>query len=215
MSAAKLPGADGVDLYWLPLGAGDNTHCVRTNGRIFEAVTASLAHRRRCDLYHAALEVRYAADRYVIEMAPVWSLDAPDRGTVSVGPVGLAWLGRFRIFRYEVRCWRDGVVPDIAEAVESPVRMSADPRMARAVLDLAPRFPTATWGRDEMRTGDMWNSNSLVSWLLRLSGHDVTTLDPPPGGRAPGWAAGLQVAARQLAAGLEPERPRHGADRLG
>jgi hypothetical protein len=22
--------------YWLPLGAGDNTHCLRINGRIFE-----------------------------------------------------------------------------------------------------------------------------------------------------------------------------------
>ena len=29
-----------VDLYWLPLGAGDNTHCVRTNGRVFERLSA-------------------------------------------------------------------------------------------------------------------------------------------------------------------------------
>ena len=63
--------AASVDLYWLPLGAGDNTHCVRTNGRIFEAITARYERRGRCDLYHAALEVGLGDDRFVIEMAPV------------------------------------------------------------------------------------------------------------------------------------------------
>ena len=46
----------GVDLYWLPLGAGG--HSVRLNGRLFEAVAAGVQHRRTFDLYHAALEVR-------------------------------------------------------------------------------------------------------------------------------------------------------------
>jgi len=45
-----------VDLYWLPLGAGD--HFVRFNGRVFEAVAARLAHRSTCDLHHSALELR-------------------------------------------------------------------------------------------------------------------------------------------------------------
>jgi hypothetical protein len=96
-----------VDLYWLPLGAGDNTHCVHINGWIFELLSARLEHRERLELYHSALEVRLGADRFVIEMAPVWSTDAPDRGVVCGGPVGLRWLGRSRLFRYEVRCWRD------------------------------------------------------------------------------------------------------------
>ena len=52
---------------WLPLGAGDNTHCVRTNGRIFEWITARTQHRPSCDLYHAALELRLHGDRFVIE----------------------------------------------------------------------------------------------------------------------------------------------------
>jgi len=185
-----------VDLYWLPLGAGDNTHCVRTNGRVFEWATARYQHRERCDLYHAALQVRVGGDWFTVEMAPVWSTDAPDRGVVCEGPVGLRWLGGARLFRYEVRCWRDGVIPDAAEAVDSPRRLSTDPGRAQRVLSLAPRFPTATWGRDELGTGDMWNSNSLVSWLLARSGHDVTSVNPPPHGRAPGWAAGLVVAAR-------------------
>jgi hypothetical protein len=32
-----------VDLYWLPLGAGG--HSVRLNGRVYEAVAASLGRR--------------------------------------------------------------------------------------------------------------------------------------------------------------------------
>ena len=186
-----------VDLYWLPLGAGDNTHCVRTNGRLFEWATARHQHRERCDLYHAALEVRVGAERFVIEMTPVWSTDAPDRGVVCEGPVGLRWLGGSRLFRYEVRCWRDGVIPDIADAVESPRRLSTDPARAERIMSLAPTFPTATWGRDELGTGDMWNSNSLISWLLARSGHDLSSVRPPVHGRAPGWDAGIVVAERR------------------
>jgi hypothetical protein len=42
----------------------------------------------------------------------------------------------------------------------------------------------------------MWNSNSLVAWLLAHSGHDMKTIRPPEHGRVPGWSAGLVVAAR-------------------
>nr|WP_246378164.1 hypothetical protein [Nocardioides ginsengisegetis] len=180
----------------MPLGAGDNTHCVRTNGRIFEWVSAHLERRERCDLYHAALEVCLGSEAFVIEMAPVWSLDDPDRGVVCEGPVGLGWLGRSRMFRYEVHCWRNGVIPDVDEAVDSPQRLSTDPGRAQRLLALLPSFPNATWGRDDLGAGEMWNSNSLVSWLLASSGHDMNTLEPPAHGRAPGWAAGLVVASR-------------------
>lgn len=107
----------GVDLYWLPLGAGDGAGCVRASGRLFESFAARREHRATCDLYHAALAVRLDGQRFVIEMAPVWSTDAPDRGVVCEGPVGLRSLGRFRLFRYEVRRWRGGVIPDVAAAV--------------------------------------------------------------------------------------------------
>jgi len=70
------------------------------------------------------------------------------------------------MFRYEVRRWREGRIPDIDEAVESPQRLSSDAGTARRVLDLVARVPTMTWGRDELATSDMWNSNSVVSWLL-------------------------------------------------
>jgi hypothetical protein len=183
-----------VDLYWLPLGAGGRF--VRWNGRIFEAVAARLQHRGRRDLYHSALEVHLAGDRYVIEQAPVWNLREADRGVVCEGPVGFRWLGRSPLFRYEVRRWRDGVIPDRDEAVDSPRRLSADAGRAQRVLDLVAAFPTATWGRDEQRTGEMWSSNSLIAWLLARSGHDTGAITPPAHGRAPGWHAGLSVAAR-------------------
>lgn len=191
---------DGVILYWLPLGAGDTTHCVRTNGRVFEALVAGFQHRRRCDLYHSALEVRLDGERFVIEMAPVWGNEEPDRGVVAEGPVGLRWFGRSRFFRYEVRRWRDGVIPDRSEAVDSPRPLSAEPALAEQVLELVPSVPTVTWGRDELHTGEMWNSNSLVSWLLARTGHDTAAAQPPPRGRAPGWDAGLVVASRDALA---------------
>ena len=186
-----------VDLYWLPLGAGG--HCVRANGLMYEAVAARFAGRERRALYHSALEVHLSGARFVIEMAPVWNTPDPSRGVVGEGPVGMRALGRFRLFRYEVRCWRDGCIPDVVEAVDSPQQLSHDADLARPILELLPEFPRRTWGADEQRTGDMWNSNSLVSWLLARSGHDVTALVPPAGGRAPGWTAGLVVAACQAA----------------
>lgn len=190
-----MPTTDtGVDLYWLPLGAGGRF--VRSNGRLYEALAARLEHRDRSDLYHSALEVRMAADRYVIEQAPVWNMDQVDRGVVGEGPVGAPWLGRFRLFRYEIRRWHDGVIPDRDEAVDSPRRVSTEPGMAQLLLSLVPSFPTATWGRDEQDTGEMWNSNSLTAWLLARSGHDTGTIAPPARGRAPGWGAGLTVAHR-------------------
>jgi hypothetical protein len=185
-----------VELYWLPLGADDASGCVRWNGRIFEAVAARGQHRRPCDLYHSALMVRVGGARYAIEMAPAWDSREPGRGVVGEGPVGLPWLGRSRFFRYEIRRWRDGAIPDIAEAVDSPRNLDTDADRAGQLLDLVPAFPTVTWGRDELRAGEMWNSNSLIAWLLVRSGHQAGTIAAPADGRAPGWSAGLTVAAR-------------------
>jgi hypothetical protein len=185
-----------VDLYWLPLGAGG--HSVRLNGRVFEAVAARLERRQPCDLYHSALEVVVPEGRFVIEQAPVRDRNGWERGVVVEGAVGSRWAGRFRIFRYEVRCWCGGAIPDADEAVESPRRLTDDPDVARRVLDLAPSVPTPVWGRDELGGGEMWNSNSVISWLLAGSGLPVESISLPAGGRAPGWSAGLVVARRTL-----------------
>jgi hypothetical protein len=187
---------DAVDLYWLPLGAGDNTHLVRVNGRSYEALLAAWQRRPARELYHAALVVHLDGERWAVEMGPVWGNDAPDRGVVASGPVGLRGLGRARLFRYEVRCWRGGVIPDATEAVGGPQRLSLDPAVAKEVLAQAAQVPVATWGRDELGAGEMWNSNSIVAWLLARSGLDAGSLHPPNGGRAPGWQAGVVVAGR-------------------
>jgi hypothetical protein len=167
------------------------------NGKIFEAGAAQLQGRERRDLYHSALQVHVPEGRYVIEQAPVGTGDPAERGVVAVGAVGARLAGRFRLFRYEIRCWRDGVIPDVAEAVASPLRLTDDPDRARRLLELVPRAPTPTWGRDELDAGEMWNSNSIVSWLVVRSGLDVDAIELPPRGRAPGWDAGIVVARRQ------------------
>jgi hypothetical protein len=190
-----LESDTGVDLYWLPLGAGG--HSVRMNGRIFEAVAARLERRMPCDLYHAALEVLVPEGRFVIEQAPIPDGNGRERGVVAEGAVGSRRAGRFRIFRYEVRRWRGGIIPDVYEAVASPQRLTDDPDVARRVLDLVPHVPRAVWGRDELAAGEMWNSNSVIAWLIARSGLTEELIQPPPGGRAPGWHAGLVVARRQ------------------
>jgi hypothetical protein len=199
----------GIDLYWLPLGAGGNF--VRLNGRVYEAIEATLQRRPRYHLYHSGLEVFVPEGRYTIEQTPA-SAHGEQRGVVGIGPIGTKWLAaRVPIFHYELRRWRDGVIPDVDEAVESPLRLSDDPAQARRLLELAPEVPFLVWGRDELRVHEMWNSNSQISWLLARTGIDVDSIKPPAGGRAPGWHAGLVAAGRDLT--CHPESSATNAER--
>jgi hypothetical protein len=186
-----------LDLYWIPLGAGNRV--VQFSGRTFEAIAARWGRRSPCDLYHSALVASLGADEYFIEMTPVpgGSRAPTDRGVVAVGVVGTAWVRRLRIFRYEIRRWRNGTIPDLAAAVGDPVRVSNEERDVAAALDAVPGVPTPVWGRDELRAGEMWNSNSVVSWILAVSGLLDRVDGPPPAGRAPGWDAGVAVASRE------------------
>src|SRR4029453_2243632 len=149
-----------------------------------------------CDLYHSALEVYVPEGRFVIEQAPAWG-ESGGPGVDAEGAGGARTAGRLRLFRYEVRRWRDGVIPDVAEAVESPRRLSDDPDHARRLLELVPQVPTPVWGRDELRAGEMWNSNSTISWLIARSQLDIDSVEPPRGGRAPGWRARIVIARRR------------------
>jgi hypothetical protein len=185
-----------VDLYWLPLGAGG--HFVQMNGRIYEALVAWRAKRPRRDLYHSALIVTVPAGKFVIEQAwPIPSGDKSRRGVVAEGPVATRAAHSLRLLRYEVRRWPDGVIADIDEAVASPQRLTGDVVVAERLLELVSEVPTPVWGRDEIGAGEMWNSNSLISWLIVRAALDVDTFQPPTGGRAPGWDAGVILARRQ------------------
>jgi hypothetical protein len=186
-----------IELYWLPLGAGG--WLVRLNGRLYEAIHALLERRRPLDLYHSALIVRVPEGGFVIEDAwPIPDADgATSHGVAVEGPVGSRWMAHWRVFRYEVRRWQDGIIADAGEAVASPQLLSDDPLMARRLLDLVGSLPSPVWGRDELKTGEMWNSNSVIAWLLAQSGLPTDAIRPPTGGRAPGWQAGLVTAHRQ------------------
>jgi hypothetical protein len=190
-----------VDLFWIPLGAGG--HSVRFNGRVFEAIAAARERRPRYDLYHAALVVELEGERYTIEVAPSPDNDRASRGVVATGAVGSRYLGWWRVFRYDVRRWHGGSIPDLAEAVGARRRLTSDPHVARRLLDVLATIPTPVWGRDELHAGEMWNSNSVIAWTLATAGLPTDSLQPPPGGRAPGWSSGLRVA-RRAGAGARP-----------
>ncbi|HEY5875202.1 MAG TPA: hypothetical protein VIT64_07880 [Ilumatobacteraceae bacterium] len=188
-----------LDLYWIPLGAG--ARVVRISGATYEAI-ASIAQRRpRRALYHSALIATIGDETTVIEMAPIPDTRGRrERGVGAEAPVGTRWAGRFRMFRYEIRRWPNGVIPDLPYAVSSPVRIADEPGAVHRVLELVPLVPTPVWGRDELGVGEMWNSNSVTSWVLTRAGLDAEAGVPPNGGRAPGWDAGVRTAHRQLGA---------------
>jgi hypothetical protein len=191
----------GIDLLWIPLGAG-GSGWVRVNGLVYERLRALVERRRPLDLYHTALLARVPDGEYVIEtVLPSPDGDAAARGVVVVGPMFSRWLGWMRLFLYEVRCWRDGVLPDAADAVGGPRRVSRDRGQAEALLDATRSIPRLVWGRDELGTGEMWNSNSVISWLLTKSGVPIDEIQPPHNGRGPGWDAGVIVAKREGAPG--------------
>lgn len=201
-TSAATSGANatiGVDLYWIPLGAGG--HLVRFNGIVFEALSARWQHRPRCDIYHSALVIRLGSTEYAVEMTPVPDDDGGTRGVVAEGAVGLRALRRLRVFRYEVRRWPSGNIPDLQYAVASPIRVSDDPVVTGRIFTLLQEVPTPVWGRDELGAGEMWTCNSVISWVLSVAGIDMSVVATPTNARAPGWNAGRTVAARRQRVG--------------
>ena len=162
-----------VDLHWVPLGAG-GPKIVRATGRVYRALTGAAP-------YHSALTAEVDGVPWTIEVAPSPDENQASRGVVATGAVGARLAGRLRVFRYEVRCWRDGIIPDLDHAV-ARIRLTEDPDTVRRVLELVRSVPTPVWGL-------RWNSNSMVAWVLSHAGL-AEGITPPPGGRAPGWDAG-------------------------
>jgi hypothetical protein len=176
----------GVDLYWIPLGAG--AHVVRWTGSVYERWCAHRQGRSRRQIYHSALLVRSRGEEVVIEQAPA-ARHGERRGVLVVGPVATPLMAFWPLPRYEVRCWTGGRIDDLDEALD-PVPVGADDGISSRVLSAAHRVPNLTWGRDAAGVGEMWNSNSVIAWILQSSGVAAAALSPPAGGVAPGWATG-------------------------
>ena len=64
------------------------------------------------------------------------------------------WERRRAQDRY--RRWHDGVIPDVDQAVDSPVHLSSNAGDALRLLELVPDVPTLVWGRDELRWSQVW-----------------------------------------------------------
>ena len=127
--------------------------------------------------------------RFVIEQAPIRAATAPSAASSPRVRSAARAAGRFRLFRYEVRRWRDGVIPDVAEAVESPQRLSDDPDCARRLLELVPQVPTPVWGRDELRRRrDV--ELELADLLADRAQRPRRRVDPPSGRRTGSGLAG-------------------------
>ena len=185
-----------IDLFWIPLGAGGSGF-VRLVGKLYERVTAWRDRREPLAVFHTALQVRIPEGRFVVEMMlPSPGGDISSRGVVLEGAVASVWLARLPPFRYEVRRWHDGILLDAEPGVIGPQRLSDDPDQAKRLLEWTDCIPGLVWGRDQLGLGEMWNSNSVVSWLLAKAGLPVETIEAPTGARAPGWDAGI-VGARQ------------------
>ena len=109
-----------LELYWIPLGAGDGigARVVRFSGGVYERLKA-LIQRPPQALFHAALVAETSNGRCVVEMTPVPRVgSAEERGVVGGGAVGEPWSSVDLPLRDPA--WPDGVIPDIADAIDSP-----------------------------------------------------------------------------------------------
>ena len=184
-----------VELLWLPVGA-ETSRFQQASLRLWETIEAARTRRPRMALVHSALRVRTADGiAYAIELTPAFQRSPVP--PVATGPVGMRILGRFELFRWALQCVPGGVFPDEQWATGEPFVRSTDCSTANAVLALAHEIPRYTWGRRRPGTGEMWTSDSVVSWLLLRAGIELDELGPPAGTRAPGWDAGIAVATRR------------------
>lgn len=184
-----------VELLWLPVGA-ETSRFQQASLRLWEAIEAARSRRPRTALVHSALRVRTSdGTAYAIELTPEFQRGASP--PVAIGPVGMRSLGRFRLFRWALQCTPGGAFPDEQWATGEPQVLPTDCSTAETILGLARRIPRYTWGRRVRGTTEMWTSDSVISWLLYRSGIDLGAVAPPPGTRAPGWHAGLEVARRR------------------
>ncbi len=198
-----------IDLYWLPLGAGG--HCVRANGKSFEWTAALLERRDRCDLYHSALQVYVPEGRFVVEQAPAWG-EGSRRGVAGEGAVGARVLGRFSLFRYEIRCWREGSHPRHRRGRREPRSPERRPRGRTATPRARPGGADTRLGT--RRAGSRRDVELELDDLVAAGQNGARRrIGPPPARRTrPGLACGNR--RRAPAPGRRPNG-RAGVERRG
>ncbi len=184
-----------ADLYWIPVGAG-TSRFQQASLRWWEAFEATRARRPRTELLHSALKLRTGqGSAFTLELTPAF-VSAPVEPIVT-GAVGVRGADRLKLFRYALRCIPAETIPDEQWAVAGPIHLTGDCGVVQRILDLAPSVPRHVWGRRVRGTREMWTSDSVISWLLIQAGLDVSFAGPPPGGRAPGWDAGIALGRLQ------------------
>lgn len=182
---------DFLDLCWLPVGAG--TRVQAASLWLYESVAARIGRRPKATLYHAALKFGVDARRYTLELMPIPREQHEE--PLMTGPVGTRLAARLRIFQYQLRLRESAELPD-EQWIASVHRLASDPSAIEGVLGHARLVPPYTWGRRVPGTKEMWTSDSALSWLLTRAGVALGEAGPPPGGRAPGWDAGIAIARR-------------------
>ncbi|MCA9830082.1 MAG: hypothetical protein KC495_06400 [Dehalococcoidia bacterium] len=182
-----------ADLYWMPVGAGTSGF-QQASLRFWESIEAARAHRPRARLFHSALKLSLAGEgAFTLELTPAF-VGGP-LPPLATGPVGIRGADRIRLFRYQLRRVPGETLPDEEWAEGEPIHLTGDCDAVRRIVALAPSTPPHVWGRRVRGTKEMWTSDSVISWLLRSAGIDLSKVAIPPGGRAPGWSAGIALAA--------------------
>lgn len=97
----------GVNLYWIPLGAGD--HIVRVSGKLYEAFKGISERRPRAALYHSASEITLPGDRFHHRVGAYLGSPRTRTGCRSGRPVGGRAPG-----------WNAGLIVAARQAGQSP-----------------------------------------------------------------------------------------------
>ena len=189
------PGPAAVELYWLPLGAGGHSVQVqrprlRGPGRGARPAALDLISTTR---HYASVSPREgsSSNRRLFPIGVAANVASSSRGRSAADG-----LGDFACFVTRSGSGLAARFPTSRRPLTARETTERRRDTGRRVLARAEEVPPLTWGRDEMRTGEMWNSNAVIAWVLSRSGIDAAQVMPPRGGRAPGWNAGLAVAQR-------------------
>jgi hypothetical protein len=127
------------------------------------------------DDHHVKLGLSLSTHKadFIVETAwPSPEADTDSRGVAVEGPVLSRRLARLRPFRYEMRCWQDGVIPDIGHAEASP--QTPDERPRPRTTPARPHRSSARVHMGPRRTADRRDVELELGHLLATHPHRPT-----------------------------------------